>query len=63
MADQIDGSEVLAVNSVAYMLATLNWRFVFAYQLKHVNELLKDRCVSRYVRVKCVTVSTFGLTS
>lgn len=40
MAEQIDDSEVLAVNSVAYMLATVNCRFLLAGELKHVNEML-----------------------
>lgn len=48
---------------LAYVLATANWRFVLAFELKHVNKLVKDECVSLYTRVKCVHISTFGLAS
>lgn len=41
VADQIEGSEQLAVTSVARMLATVDWRFLFADELNGVIKLLK----------------------
>lgn len=55
---------VVAVNSLAQVLAAVNWsKSVSVDELKHADRPARGCCARRCARVKRVPASTLGLTS